>query len=317
MDICHEIDTWYERMGPISVPTIFFGGGTPSLMPVSCLDQILSHIARKFAIAPNAEITVESNPGTMDAIKLHDFIYAGMNRLSVGVQSFHDKELTFLGRRHTAHDARHLIDVATNAGLRVSADFIYGLPGHGVKNIIDLCQDINQMGLRHCSLYELTIEPSTPMGKMKLDMPDNDLMADMYNAIDASLNLNRYEVSNYAAPSQECRHNAGIWAGDAYIGLGRGAAGRPLINGVWHDQMGAGARCTPIDHATRAVEKVLTGMRTMRGIALTPDIRDVIDHDALGNALENGTISMSDPNHIAPTAKGMLILDNLMINLMR
>ena len=126
--------------------------------------------------------------------------------LSVGVQSLNDTELEFMGRRHTVHDALGLLDAAGKRGIRVSADFIYGLPGHTADTVIGMCRDINRLGLQHCSMYELTIEPDTPFGKMGLEMPSNNEMADMYTAIGDTLNLTRYEISNYAAPGFECRH---------------------------------------------------------------------------------------------------------------
>ena len=312
--ICAEIRTWRGRLGPISVPTVFFGGGTPSLMPVGIFDRIMTAIRAAFDIPPDTEVTLESNPGTLDAARLNDFITAGVNRLSIGVQSFNDDELRFLGRIHTADAARQLIDAAHNAGIRVSGDFIYGLPGHNGQTVENLCREINQMGLTHCSLYELTIEPNTPFGKMNLTMPDNDTMADMYTAIGHTLQIPRYEVSNYAPPGNECRHNAGVWAGMPYIGLGTGAAGRPYINGVWHDQTGGpDGQCVPMDNATRAVEKIITGMRTIRGVDLTDDVRAALNMNAVPHMTDD--VRITPDNRMVATERGLLILDNLLINL--
>ena len=311
--ICREIDDWRLKLGKFSVPTIFFGGGTPSLMPTPIFDRIMTHIRNNFDVSPLCEITLESNPGTLDGERLGDFQNLGINRLSIGVQSFNDDELAFLGRRHSATDARRLIDAGLNAGLRVSADFIYGLPGHTAPSVEHLCRQINDIGLRHASLYELTIEPATPFGKMNLDMPDNDTMADMYNAISNTLCLSRYEVSNYATPGDECQHNSNIWDAAPYIGLGRGAAGRPIIDGVWHDQMGAGVRCTPISNATRAVESIMTGMRTARGVNLTPDVRAAIDWGAAHRM--NDLVTLTPDNRLVATNNGILILDEILIKL--
>ncbi len=316
--ICHEIDIWAEKLGPVTIPTVFFGGGTPSLMPPSYMAKIITHLGHRFHIHPDTEITIEANPRTLTPGALHEFVQMGINRLSIGVQSFIDTELEFMGRCHNATDARRLIDMALDMRLNTSADFIYGMPGHTTDHIINLCQEINRIGLNHCSLYELTIEPATPFGKMNLDMPNNDIMADMYQAIASTLSLPRYEVSNYATPGHECRHNTNIWDGAPYIGLGRGGAGRPYINGTWYEQSGGPTLTqTPITNATRAIEKIMTGMRTIRGVTLTDDVRDAINPNGVATALANGDIHITPENRMAPTTKGILILDNLLINLIR
>ena len=313
-DILSEIDSWAGKLGRIDVPTIFFGGGTPSLMPTEKFSEIMERIRGRFNIAPNAEITIESNPGTLDATRLDEFIAAGVNRLSIGVQSLDDDELLFLGRRHNVADALLLIDAAKSRDIRVSADFIYGLPGHNATKVEALCRNINKIGLSHCSMYELTIEPNTPFGKMNLDMPSNAEMADMYNTIDETLNLSRYEVSNYATPGFECRHNQNIWDGDAYIGIGNGAAGRVFLDGVWYEQLGAGARFEPITTQSRAVEKIITGLRTMRGLLLAPDIKNAINMEYINQNQE--LLEIAD-GRIRATKRGMLILDELVLNLVK
>lgn len=314
-EIVSEIEFWATKLGKITVPTIFFGGGTPSLMPVKIFATIMDSLRKYFCIMPDAEITMESNPGTLDAARLNDFISAGINRLSVGVQSFNDDKLRFLGRRHNAADARQLISAAMQRGLRVSGDFIYGMPGDTVHDVIETCHQINDMGLRHCSLYELTIEPGTPFAKMNLDMPTNEEMAEMYMAIGENLALPRYEVSNYAAPNQECRHNQNVWDGAPYIGIGRGAAGRIYIAGQWYEQLGANARFEKINSDARATEKIITGMRTMRGVKLTTDVIGAISRDFV--AAHPDLIETKPDGRIAATQKGLLILDDLLVNLCR
>lgn len=309
--IISEIDTWGQRLGRIVVPTIFWGGGTPSLMPVAIFDRVMDAIHKNFDVAHDAEITLESNPGTLDTARLRDFVGLGVNRLSVGVQSFDDARLAFLGRRHTAHDAISLIHTAMNMGLNVSGDFIYGLPNDTTRDVIDTCRQINEMGLKHCSMYELTIEADTPFGKMNLDMPSNDAMADMYMAISDTLSLPRYEVSNYATPGFECRHNQNVWDGDAYIGIGRGAAGRVYMDDTWYQQRGGGAEFTPID--ARATEKVITGLRQTRGVKLTPDVSDIINKKYIDMHPE--LVQYNANNRLNVTPAGMLILDDLTLDL--
>lgn len=312
--ICNEIDFWADKIGRISVPTIFFGGGTPSLMPTDIFHKIMKHLSEKFDLSGCTEVTLESNPGTLDTDKLSNFIACGITRLSVGVQSFNDDELQFLGRKHDAKTALNLLETAKKTGIELSADFIYGLPNHSVKNVISLCEQINQIGLNHVSLYELTIEKNTPFGRMNLHMPTNDEMADMYNAISAHLNLPRYEVSNYATPTHECKHNQNIWNGGAYIGLGHGAMGRIFMNNTWFEQSGGDIKYSAIDNKTRAIEKVITGLRTTRGVECDKYVQNVLDIDFINS--HNDLVKFEN-NRLVATDNGMLILDDLLIKITR
>lgn len=314
-NIIKEIRYWSEKLGRISIPTIFFGGGTPSLMPVKIFEKIISNINSNFNIDKNCEVTLESNPGTLDEKKLSDFIYAGVNRISIGVQSLDDKKLKFLGRRHDAKTAINLIDTAQAKNVRVSADFIYGLPDETINDIINTCNDINNLGLQHCSMYELTIEPNTPFGKMDLNMPSNEEMADMYTAIDESLNLPRYEVSNYAKPGNECRHNQNVWDGAPYIGIGKGAAGRVLIDNIWYEQFGNWEKFDKLSDTVRAEERIITGLRQVRGVYLDSDIEKIINMKYVQDNPE--LLQRTSDNRIAATKQGMLLLDELILNLVR
>lgn len=314
--VINEIGFWGGRMGKIDVPTIFFGGGTPSLMPTGVFARIMDALGQNFHIVAGAEITLESNPGTIDDNKLSEFLAAGVNRISIGVQRTDDAALRFLGRRHDWATARNIIDVSARRGVRVSADFIYGIPGDNAQSVAQMCRDINALPIEHCSMYELTIEPNTPFGKMNLNMPSNDAMADMYDAIDRTLRHHRYEVSNYAAtPAAQCRHNANVWDGAPYIGIGVAAAGRVFIDNTWYEQTGgADGVCTPMTMRDRAVEMVLTGMRTMRGVAVNDMTRCAIDMDFVRTHPD--LITMHD-GRICATPRGILILDDLMVELVK
>lgn len=314
-NIIKELLFWADKTNHCIIPSIFFGGGTPSLMPEKCLEKILSCIRNSFIISENCEISLEANPGTLSGEKLIHFQKIGINRLSIGVQSFDDDRLLFLGRKHNAKQALDLIDFAQSKSIRTSADFIYGLPQDTPEFVANLCKQINSIGLQHCSLYELTIEKSTPFGKMNLDMPSNESMAEMYEAISNNLNLPRYEVSNYAVAGQECRHNQNIWDGDAYIGIGKGAAGRPFINNTWYEQLGNFEKFEALDISTRAVEKIITGMRQVRGVLLTDDVRQQINFDFVDKNPD--LFIMSGNNRLAASNKGLLILDNLLTELVK
>ncbi len=312
--IINEIQHFGNILAKPTVPTIFFGGGTPSLMPAAIFEKIINAIRDNFALAANAEITIEANPGTITTDKLNDFCKIGLNRLSVGVQSFDDEKLKFLGRIHTANDALNLLNAGLERNLRVSGDFIYGLPGESVTDIIKICDRINHIGISHCSMYELTIEPNTPFGKMNLDMPTNEIMAEMYMAINKHLAMLRYEVSNYAVPGQECRHNQNVWDGGAYIGIGDGAAGRVFMNGMWYEQLGDKKMFNPITDENRAIERVITGMRTIRGVLVDDMVAKIINIEF---AKSHPDMLMFDGNRIHATDKGMLVLDDLITKLVR
>lgn len=208
-----------------------------------------------------------------------------------------------------------MLNAAIKHNIRVSADFIYGLPGDTVQDVANMCRDINTLGLQHCSMYELTIEPDTPLGKSNPIMPLNNDMAEMYNVIDETLTLPRYEVSNYAATGQECRHNLNIWDGAPYIGIGRGAAGRILIDDIWYEQMGGGELFNPLDNDARATERIITGMRTIRGVKLDKITTPAINMEFVVHNPD--LVVRTTDNRIAATKRGMLILDDLVLKLRR
>ena len=301
-------------MGAAKVPSVFFGGGTPSLMPVKNFDKIINYLNRHFSIENKAEITLESNPGTIDMDKMKDFQSAGVNRLSVGVQSLDDEKLKYLGRRHSAHDAIQAIKDAQKLNLRVSGDFIYGLPGETAKTIKQICNEINKLGLQHCSLYELTIEDGTPLAKSGPIMPCNDTMAQMYTTIQETLALPRYEVSNYATDGNECRHNQNVWDGGAYIGIGKGAAGRVHIDNTWYEQRGGGVLFEQMTDTDRAVEKIITGLRTMRGVRLTDDVKNAINMDTVKSM--QGLVQINN-DRLCATDAGILVLDDIVVKIVR
>jgi oxygen-independent coproporphyrinogen-3 oxidase len=306
-------------MNHCAVPTIFFGGGTPSLMPVNIFAEITGALRDSFYIAPDAEITLESNPGTLDSVRLREFMTHGVNRLSVGVQSFNDSDLKFLGRRHSVTDAVKLIKIAQDFGLCVSGDFIYALPHHRINDVEKMCHDILDLELRHASIYELSIEPGTPLAKRGVKKIDNELSAEMYEIIGNVLSdkLPRYEISNYADPFNICRHNQNIWAGDPYIGFGPSACGRPFINDIWHEQENKAwaleSDVKILDNETRAAEKIITGLRTRQGVDLTPDVRNVIDWDFV----KRNPDMFVDGKNLSLSVKGLLLLDNLLIKLIK
>ncbi|MDR1027583.1 MAG: coproporphyrinogen III oxidase family protein [Rickettsiales bacterium] len=323
--VCEQLD-YFKGLGTRDQgpDTIFFGGGTPSLMPVKYAAQIIEKIGAKNP----AEFTIEANPKTLNASKLKDWKDLGLTRLSVGMQSFDDEELQFLGRIHSAADACALIDAGLDSGLRVSADFIYGLPGQSAAAAVRLCENINVLGIEHASLYELTIEKGTPFAGMK--PPTESIGAEMYRTIQSALRLPRYEVSNYGEP---CLHNSAIWAGEQYIGVGESAAGRVRDSDGWLETkiVGGCVVANRLTNAERATEIIMTGLRTMRGVALCavfPSFGGVPPEGRLGGASSgscaiplhiNWPFINSHPEYfiaaadsLRMTESGLLLLDGLM-----
>jgi len=234
-----EIAATAARVPGRTVSTIFFGGGTPSLMDPKTVAAILDAVGRHWTIAPDAEITLEANPTSVEASRFRGYRAAGVNRVSLGVQSLDDTILKQLGRLHTAREALDAVAVARGIFPRFSFDLIYARPGQTVAAWrTELGQALVEAG-EHLSLYQLTIEPDTPFAALhaggKLVLPDDDLGRDLYDlTLDqcAAAGLPAYEVSNHARPGAECRHNLVYWRYGEYAGIGPGAHGRLVVDGT-------------------------------------------------------------------------------------
>jgi len=214
--------------------SIFFGGGTPSLWQPAELGRVLQYIVQQFSErTERLEITAECNPSSFDARTADGLLAAGVNRISLGVQSLNAERLKFLGRLHDAEGALAAIELAKSRGFaQVSADFIFGVAGQSIADATREAEILAGTGLRHLSAYALTIEPGTQFGELarrgRLPLLGEDQVADTFAAIEsifASHGLAHYEISNYAQPGSEARHNLGYWRGDAYLGVGTGAWG--------------------------------------------------------------------------------------------
>jgi putative oxygen-independent coproporphyrinogen III oxidase len=233
-----EIEHTAARVPGRTVSTIFFGGGTPSLMQPSTIATVLDAVARHWRVAPDAEITIEANPTSVEATRFRGYRTAGVNRVSLGVQALNDRVLGELGRLHTAREALDAVGIARSVFGRYSFDLIYTRPGQTPQDWEpELRAALNEAG-EHLSLYQLTIEPETPFATLhaahKLQLPDEDTaraLYDMTQEICAAHGLPAYEVSNHARPGGECRHNLVYWRGQDYAGIGPGAHGRLDIGG--------------------------------------------------------------------------------------
>lgn len=215
----------------VNIDTIFFGGGTPSLMNASDVEVILKKLSRHFVFSKNIEVTLEANPGTLTKTKLEDFARAGINRVSVGVQSLNPAYLERYGRIHTAEAAREVLRwLGGGAVPRASADLIYGFPGQALADWQSELKEITIFGLTHLSCYALTVEEGTKLARQvrdgEIEAPDSDLQAQMQEWTYEFLNdagFEAYEISNFAKPGFESRHNLGYWHYHSYLGLGAGA----------------------------------------------------------------------------------------------
>ncbi len=211
------------------VHSVFIGGGTPSLMSAAVLDRLLTAIRMLLALDPLAEITLEANPGTVEAGRFRDYRAAGVNRLSLGIQSFDDAMLERIGRIHGGDEARRAIDIATAHFERVNLDLMYALPEQTLDAALADVDTALGFGVRHLSCYHLTLEPNTPFAHRPPPLPDADLAADMQDAIEARLGeagFVHYETSAFAHAHEQSRHNLNYWSFGDYLGIGPGAHGK-------------------------------------------------------------------------------------------
>ena len=230
--VIEEIGMWGEGLGEeVVVPTIFFGGGTPSLLPVEDVGRILSACRRSFRCEEGMEVTLESNPGDLSVEHLEGLRGVGVNRLSIGVQSFSDAHLLALTRRHSAVEAERAFGMAREAGLdNVNVDLMFGLPRQTLEEWKESVERVICLGPEHLSLYALTLEEGTPLHrdvyKRLTPEPDADLAAEMYlYAMEAlgESGYGQYEISNWARWGRECKHNLVYWRNEEYLGIGAGA----------------------------------------------------------------------------------------------
>lgn len=329
----------FPSVGPVT--SIFFGGGTPSLMAPSLVEAILEKLEAVWGFAPDIEITLEANPQSVDASNFRALKAAGVNRLSIGVQSFDDKALKALGRLHNADEARAAIETAKAVFDRFSFDLIYARPGQSLDEWGAELDEALLLGARHLSLYQLTIEPNTAYQLLynagKLKLPDQDMASDFYGLAQekcAAAGLPSYEVSNHAVPGEEARHNLTYWRYGDYVGIGPGAHGRVTMQGQrlatvtealptqWLTRVekhGHGLRdVTAIDRHEQAIEMLLMGMRVREGLFL-PSIYERTGYDiemsVIDELTEAGLLVPRDMGGNAATLRaterGVLLLNRL------
>ena len=208
------------------VVSVFFGGGTPSLLSPAAIDELIAAFRALAMLAPDAEITLEANPGTVEAAKFAGFRAAGVNRLSLGIQSFNDEHLKALGRIHGSAEARRAAQLAGEHFDAFNLDLMYGLPGQTHEQALTDVETALGFSPSHLSCYQLTLEPNTRFAAFPPELPESDICADMQEAIEARLaaaGYLNYETSAFAKPSRQCRHNLNYWYFGDYLGIGAGA----------------------------------------------------------------------------------------------
>ncbi|MDX9707471.1 MAG: radical SAM family heme chaperone HemW [Azospira sp.] len=316
------------------VVSIFIGGGTPSLLSGEAVDVLLTAVRARLQLAPDAEITLEANPGTAEAARFAAYRAAGVNRLSLGVQSFDDRHLRALGRIHDGRDARRAIELAARHFERFNLDLMYGLPEQTLAEAVADLDTALAFAPPHLSCYQLTLEPNTRFAAEPPALPGMDACADMQEAIEARLanaGYRHYETSAFARPGRECRHNLNYWLFGDYLGIGAGAHGkltlhdRVLRQMRWkqpaqylqqvaagqpvHEEFAVSADELPFEFMMNAL-RLVDGFDPALFEARTTLPLFAIDGE-LRRAEADGLIERS-PQRIAPTARGQRFLNELL-----
>ncbi|MEE1199449.1 MAG: radical SAM family heme chaperone HemW [Christensenellales bacterium] len=225
---------WQGQLAEYELQTVFFGGGTPSILPAQDIAELLETVRRDRTVAGDAEITLEANPGTLTPEKLRLYREAGVNRLSIGAQSMEDRLLRALGRIHTAREVRDSVEMARDLDFEnISLDLMYGLPGQTMADWMRTLEAAIALEPDHLSAYSLILEEGTPLAQSRPELPDDDLTVEMQRAAVirlAQAGLFRYEISNFARKGRECRHNKVYWDRGEYLGLG--CAAHSMLKGV-------------------------------------------------------------------------------------
>ena len=336
-----ELRHWASRTPGRTVGSIFFGGGTPSLLSARAVASMLDAIGAAWSIDDNVEITLEANPSSVEAGRLAGYRAAGVNRVSLGVQSLTDEALRELGRLHTVAEAEAAIAVTRRTFPRFSFDLIYARPRQTLKAWRAELAAALRLAEGHLSLYQLTIETGTPFAALhglgKLVVPDASLAADLYEMTQeatAKVGLPAYEISNHAAPGAECRHNLTYWRYGEYAGVGAGAHGRLIDT---HGRLATSTERLPerwlaaveahghgileevrLTAGEQADEALLMGLRVAEGIDLErlEAIAGVApSRQAIERMIARGLIERGTGRRIKATRRGYLVLNAIVVEL--
>ena len=329
-----EIDRHARLMPGRVLNTVYFGGGTPSLMAPEVIASVLDKVRACWPVANDLEVTLEANPGSVEAGRLSAYADAGVSRVSIGVQALNDADLRRLGRIHTVAEARHAYDIAHNYFSRVSFDLIYARQGQSLDAWRRELREALSMAADHLSLYQLTIEPNTAFGDRYArgtlrGLPDEDRAGAMYEATQElceAAGLPAYEVSNHAKPGAESRHNLIYWRYGDYLGIGPGAHGRITLSGQRHAtashtrpdtwlaaaETGNGTSLlAPLSARDQAEEYLMMGLRISEGVdtrRYAAMSQSALPKQAVTHLEEIGMITCED-GRLRATARGRLVLN--------
>jgi putative oxygen-independent coproporphyrinogen III oxidase len=343
--LLRELDHYAGLTRGRSLVSVFFGGGTPSLMPAATVASVLDRAAAHWSVASDLEVTLEANPSSVEAGRLAEFRAAGVNRVSLGVQALDDSMLKFLGRGHNAGEARDAVATAARLFPRYSFDLIYARPGQSVAEWTRELDDALSLAGDHLSVYQLTIEPGTAFATQyargDFVLPDEETAGALYEATQDRLDragLGAYEISNHARPGAECRHNLVYWRYDDYVGIGPGAHGRVGFNGTKHATRQRRAPETWLaaveeeGHATEEIsvlapderrdEMVMMGLRLAEGIGRARfsretgrTIEESFERNALADLVDGGFLVL-DERGLRATAAGRQRLNAVLARLL-
>jgi oxygen-independent coproporphyrinogen-3 oxidase len=328
--ILADMERQAARIGPRRLVSIFFGGGTPSLMDPAAVEAIVQSARRLWAESTDLEVTLEANPTDAEGDRFAAFAQVGVNRLSLGVQALEDGALSFLGRNHRAAEARRAAETAAAVFPRLSLDLIYALPGQSAAAWRDTLAEALSLGPEHLSPYQLTIEPGTAFhraasrGRLAPAAPDR--AADLYETTQSVLEaagFEAYEVSNHArCAAARCRHNLIYWRGGDYLGVGPGAHGRVTLAGArWAEVRperiadyiaGAPPQAERLEPREAALERLLMGLRTAEGVARSDLAPLSLSERRLADF--PGLIHVND-ERLFVTSAGRRVLDRLLAEL--
>ncbi len=331
--LCAELNFYNNSAGELK--TIYIGGGTPSLMPEDFFEQLFSSIKDVFAISPSAEITVEANPGTVSRTKIETLLSLGVNRISIGVQSFQDEELKTLGRVHTSQEAMKSINLVKDLGVgNISLDLMYGIPGQTKEAWHETLLRTLELFPSHISTYELTPEEETPLYSLlkagTLMLPDEGLVLEMYDSAIDLLTLKgyeHYEISNFARPGFRCLHNMNYWNRGEYIAIG--TAAHSFLHGmraknapdvrVYIERLKAGlspaVETTKVTSDEELREFIFLGLRKREGIDLKDNRLRRTDFASLAeNLIARGYIEIVN-DRMKLTRKGLVLSNSVIVEL--
>jgi oxygen-independent coproporphyrinogen-3 oxidase len=342
--LLRELDYWGEQTQGRALTSIFFGGGTPSLMPPATVAALIDRTAQHWKTSDDLEITLEANPTSVEAGKFRDFRAAGVNRASIGIQALNMADLKALGRQHDVTQARAALSLAASTFPRFSFDLIYARPGQSVAAWEGELREAIGYGAQHMSVYQLTIEPGTQFATLhqrgQLVTPDDETGAAMYELTQEMLeaeSLPAYEISNHATAGQECRHNLTYWHYGDYVGIGPGAHGRVTLDGK---KMATRTHRAPEEWLSRVQrhghgvteqsdvplseqldELLLMGLRTRSGVSRARlqklfgrDVVGLLKADKLASLEKHGLLKL-DAQTLQATPEGRLRLNAVLAEL--